>query len=423
MGMINDAWQNIRDVFESEPGYDKKKGTKQRDPFARQEVRAPKEFSHSELYEIYRGSELGGKLVDDLAEDMVREWFTIETESSSLPDDVQGKLSDLDAKTKIQDMLKWDLVFGDGYNSIGIKGSPKPSKPVKSVKDISYLHSFSPRKVSNQVTNEDVMDEEYGDFKNYEISVPDGSGMTKEVNVHPNRILHSQMRPRLDSQWGDSIYTRMQQLLIVFDNTVWTVGQMMFQMVLKTLKTNLKEKSADEIAEIADEVEDEVNSLSLWLLHKDENAEEELDMPSSTMNMSGFDEIIEFMKDMAAVATRRPKSIVFGAQSGTLSASDVDSLNYYQRVNSLQESHLRPNVEQLVDYVVQSLSDYSDPDYHVRFNDLYTYDDQTKAEIRLTRAKAYDLEVKNDILSAQEIREKEYNKDSIDIGTPQEVQN
>lgn len=406
------------DVYTTEYGWDKKKGRRSRDPFERQKVQAPKEMEPGTLYQIYRGSELGGKVVDDLSEDMVREWFTIKTESDRLGKDIQAALTRLDAKSKIQDMIKWSMIFGDGYCSIGITGDAEPTEPIEKVDEVSYLHSFSRLKMKDQITNGDLMSEEYGDFEQYKIKVPIENGGTSEQDVHPDRILHLQMNPRLDSKWGESIFTRLQNILVVLDNTVWSVGQIIFQLWFKTLKTNLRDKTKDDIADIASEMENELNALSLWLLHKDKDAEEELDFPSSTMNISGFGDIVEFLKQMAAMAVRRPQAVLFGAQAGTLSASDVDALNDYKRTSSLQEAYLRPLVERLVHYIAMSLN-AEDVDYSLEFNELYTYDDETKANIRETKTKAYEKEILNGILTAQEIREEEYNRERIDISPPE----
>jgi len=421
MGIIDNLKKVFRgdtSTFSSVWGYGKKKDTEKRDPMAKQTVRKPAELTPEQHYNIYRSSELGGKVVDDLSEDMVRSWFDIESESSSLSDDIQGKLNDLDAQPKLQDMVKWELVFGDGYVSTGINGDAEPTNEVNNVDDISYLHSFSRFKTKDQVRNENVLSEDYGDFEKYTIKVPDGDVGTRDQDVHSDRILHLQMRPRLDSKWGDSIFTRMRRILIVFDNTIWTLGQIIFQMMFKTLKTNLNKKSDADVEAISEEMEQEMNALSLWLLHKDEKNEEKLEIPSSTMNISGFSDVADFLKNMAAVSIREPESFVFGAQAGTLSASDVDSLNHYKRVNGLQETYLRPILEKLVGYVVQSL-DAENEDYEIKFNDLYTYDDKTQAEVRLTKAKAHEKEINTGILTAQEIRSEEYDKDRIDLSPPE----
>ena len=114
--------------------------------------------------------------------------------------------------------------------------------------------------------------------------------------------------------------------------------------------------------------------------------------------------MIEQMKDFMQAAWAIPKSILFGAQSGTLSASDRDAKNFFQGIQGFQESELTPNVKGLIEFGWGAKNgigpefdgkevSFDDVNIKVDWNKLFEVDEADRAEIEKTEAQAKQLTV------------------------------
>ena len=184
-------------------------------------------------------------------------------------------------------------------------------------------------------------------------------------------------------------------------NAEWSMGQIIFRAIFKVLKTDLSQFDNSQQRKMANKrMERELDALSLSIIDHDD----EMEFGSAAQNISGLSDMIEQMKDFMQAAWATPKSILFGAQSGTLSASDRDSKNYFQGIHGFQGSELTPIVKDLIEFgwgakngIPREIDgkevSYEDVNIKVNWNKLFEVDEADRAEIEKTEAQAKQLTV------------------------------
>jgi len=332
-------------------------------------------------------------MVDHLSEDMVRAGWQFESEKD-IDDRVNDKLDELGVQDKSQSMLEGDLIYGDGYTGIGLKENDlniaESIEDPSQIQDIEFLTDYDHDDINDHITKRDLdseqeTQEDYNKIVKYNIS-----GLTRRV--HSDRMLHMQMRPRKGTDTGMSFFLDKQTLIQVFDNTIWSLGQILYQLVFKVVYTDLSGMSKEDIKKMRSRLETDLNVLTAFILDKgDESAnKDELEFPSMSQGLGGVGDIIDFLEDVMSMGSKQPLSRLFGNQAGSVSGAEEDTRGYYDRIAGLQESYLKAKLRKVCRYILWSFD--TDPDtfeWDIEFNDLWEFDEKTQAEIDLNRSKYY----------------------------------
>lgn len=382
-----------------------------RDPLSRQNTITRRHFTDAMISDVYAVNRMFANVIDIPAEDVTREWITIDGVDEVLKEQIMNKLSNLGAQYTFQKAMAFERLRGDGFISIGAKqrGMFKISDPieVKNLLDIEYLHAFSGMKLLNFLENDDVFSPEYGQILYYEIQSNQGTKL-----VHNDRLIHLVTRRIENEIKGIPMIEMLYDILLVFDNALWSTGQLMYSMVHKVLKTDGVDMSDKELrSEIQNELELEFNTLSLAVIGK----EDELDYISPTVSLP-IKDMYDFLWEILSCVSRMPKSHITGQPQGTITAGQYDSLNYYMRIAGMQEAYLREPAEKIIDLLLVAQNsgvgdgalDPNQVKYKMKFNPLWKLDAETDAKIRKMNAEIDDLYITNSVLSPSEIRTKRF---------------
>lgn len=378
-----------------------------KDPLNRQNNLERRYFSDRQISEIYAVNGMFANLVDIPAEDATREWIEIENVEQELAEQILNKLSNLGAQNVFQEAFKFERLRGDGLVSVGAsqQGPWDISDPidVKRLKDVAYLHPFSGQKLVNYLREDDVFSPGYGEIEYYEISDSRGTHL-----VHSSRLLHLVTRQIEDEIRGVPLLEKVYDLLLVFDNALWSTGQMMYSMSHKRLKTDGVDFNDKDLRQrMQNELEFEFNTLSLAIIGKEDDLEyigPKISIPLKDM--------YDFCWEMLSCVSRMPKSHITGQPQGTVTGAQFDTLLYYMRIAGMQESYLRAQLEYVIDLnfwasdsgVGNGSIDPGKVPYQMKFRPLWRVDDKTDAEIRKIAADIDNIYMTHDVISPQEVR-------------------
>jgi len=378
-----------------------------RDPLNRQSTMTRRYFSDREISEIYAVNGLFANLIDIPAEDATREWIEVENVEPDLAGQIINKLSNLGAQNVFQEALKYERLRGDGLISIGVsqQGTWVISEPIdrRRLRDVVYLHPFSGQKMVDFLQQDDVFSPDYGQIEYYEISDTRGTHL-----VHSSRLLHLVTRRIEDEIRGIPLLEKVYDLLLVFDNALWSTGQMMYNMSHKRLKTDGIDFSDKELRQkMQSELEYEFNTLTLAIIGKDD----ELEYIGPKVSIP-LKDMYDFCWEMLSCVSRMPKSHITGQPQGTVTGAQFDTLLYYMRIAGMQESYLRPPLEYLIDLNLLAVDsgvgagslDPNKVPYQMKFRPLWKVDDKTDAEIRKINADIDGIYMTQQVFSPQEIR-------------------
>ncbi|SFP18397.1 DUF1073 domain-containing protein [Salibacterium halotolerans] len=393
----------------------------EQDPLVRQQAGDWALLSDEEITRLYAGNQIIQNIVDIPAEDATREWITLEMEDEKLARALEKRLETLNAPEAIEKMVAYDRLRGDGFVSIGVTQGGRQwtlDDPIniKSLRSIDYLHPFSRLKLTKFLINVDPFDPSFGDVEKYQINpghtTMDDSPLQRDV--HKSRLLHLQTKRIEDRDWGQSILEPMKDIITVFDTSLWSVGQILYDFTFKVFKSNQAEGMTKEDMREAQMLMDYMfRTEALAIIESDEELKKE------ATQVNGVEQLLTFVWDVLAGSAKMPKSHLLGQQSGTISGAQYDSLNYYARIAGTQENFLRPKIEYLVRLLLWASDEPGgqiDPDtidWKVKFNPLWRLDDQTDADIRKKQAETDSIYLKNQVLTPDEVRQKRFEMGSL----------
>ncbi|KAB8139276.1 DUF1073 domain-containing protein [Gracilibacillus oryzae] len=387
----------------------------QKDSLTRQTVSARRRLALTDLKELYAGNRLVQNIVDIPAEDMTRNWFTLKLDDDDLRQALEDKIRDLNAKQAFKSMLAYERLYGDGFVSIGTKETRnwdlKDELNPNRIKSIDYLHPFSRLKVSNFITNEDVFSTRYGDVEYFDIMRRNNSGIVDhngqifgQTKVHHSRLFHHVTRRLEDEYEGQSIMEPLFDTYTIFDSTKWSVGQILYDLTFKKLKSpGVDQWSREEKLAAQMELDFAFRTEALALLGVEE------DLTKESTNVSGVKDLIDFVWEVLSGELRMPKSIIKGQEAGTITGAQYDVINYYNRIEAQQENELKPHLERLIRLLMQSEEfgrlDPASIDWELTFNPLWSVDKKTDAEINKIEAETDAIYIDRGVASPDEVRQ------------------
>ncbi len=391
-----------------------------KDALTRQKAPDRRKLAETDLLDLYASNRIIQNIIDIPAEDMTKNWINLKMDDDNLRREILDKLRDLNARQAFMDMRRYERLHGDGFISLGAVESQKfelsdPLIPER-LKRIDYIHAFSKRKVSHFYPNEDMFSPTYGEVEFFQMNRLSRvgeqiAGNSIQDRVHRTRLFHDQTRRLEDEYEGQSLLESMYDVITVFDTSLWSVGQMLYDFTFKKYNSDaVNSMSKEEKQETSMLMDFMFRTEGLAMLGKDEQLSKE------STSVQGIDQLLTFVWEALSGAARMPKSVIKGQESGTITGAQYDVLNYYMRISSQQENELRPFIERLIRLLLWSedeLGGRIDPDsidWEVTFNPIWDVDKKTDAEIRNLMAEVDDKYIMNQVLTADEVRETRFGK-------------
>lgn len=368
-------------------------------------------LTDEDISSLYATNSIIQNIIDIPAEDMTRNWFTLRCSDDQLGKNIMSKLADLKAKNAFKKMRQYERLRGDGFISLGVtqKNPFTLYDPLdeKRLKSIDYIHPFSSLKVAEFLMNDDVFSNDYGKLEAVRIDRTSRHGVQQiglgQSEVHISRLLHDQTRRLEEDEKGQSLLEPMYDIIKVFDTSVWSVGQILYDFTMKVYKSKdidgMEAKDKQQLSMIMDFL---FRTEALALIAEDESLEKQ------STNVSGIDKLLDYGWDLLASASRMPKTVLKGQEAGTIAGAQYDVMNYYARIAAAQENEMTPHAERLIRLIMQSEEMGSiDPDsleWEVKWNPLWQVDSKTDAEIRKLIAETDNIYITNGVLVVDDVR-------------------
>lgn len=396
-----DGWMNILTGL----------GVRGRDKNRATTFKACIKFGVAELDELYRYDGITRRVIDIVAEDMVRQGWDIEGEISK---EVQAKLEDMKAPSFLMDMIRWARLYGGSLGVIGIVDGRNLDKPVdfRNIQGINWVHVFDRFSVSNAtgVIDTDLDSPNYGKPLMYLVSDPN-SGTTFKVHwTRTVRMDWNELTPRWvrdNDTWGDSLLQTIYEELKNFSSAFANSGVIMqdfvnYVMKIPGLAQLLASGCDDEVMKRINILNMAKSSLNTMVVDGEEVYEK------ISTNVSGIPELLDrFMVSLSAV-TGIPITLLFGrAPAGLNATGDADIRNYYDMISQKQEGKLRPVLEYLIKLIyLQREAPFTgkEPsDWKLVFEPLWQNTDKEESEIRRTVAETDAIYIDRGVLDSTEV--------------------
>jgi hypothetical protein len=338
-------------------------------------------YNWNMLTGLYRSHWIVRRIVDVVAEDMIKNWYKIKSQVS--PDIIQ-KIKGLERRTKIRarilEGLKLSRLYGGAAGVIIIEGHEGIlDEPLDfdlimpgSFKGLIILDRWSGITPDMSLVA-DINDPDFGLPEYYTIrSDTLGSG----IKVHHSRIVrftgrHLPYYERImEMYWGASEIEHVFEELKKRDNTSWNIALLVFLANLRIYKMDgmeqvgaMNDNALRDLYSSMTMMNSMMNNQGLQIIGTDESFE------TKQYTFGGLAEIYElFMMDVSGAA-EMPVTKLFGRSPAGMNATgESDMQNYYDSIEETQESDLRPVLDKILPIMCMSEFGAVPDDLEYEFN-------------------------------------------------------
>lgn len=375
-------------------------GMLRRDPFSAYRFRSSRMLTDQECASLFTYNGIAQKIVTAPADEAVKRGFTLRDGDAELPESraVQSVFEDLDGESCFSQALVWHRLYGGGAILIvAADGADDLSEPLheNQLKSIEKLCVYEAPDIqtSSAFMYGDPADPKYGQPEFYNITGLYGGVFT----VHESRLLLFRGDPipaeerRMRNYWGAKIYERLYDDLTRYDASL-ALGLMalsrLSQGILKL--DGLAGKLAYEGGEV--EVQKRMQLIDMCRHMMNTIALDTTDdYDQKNLSLGGVKDLLEEFQVALSAVTEIPVTVLFGRSPGGLnSTGKADFESFYNLVQRIQRSTLRPQLSRLID-LIGKCKDYRirlPETYTLAFEPLWSPTEKEQAETKNTLAQA-----------------------------------
>lgn len=352
-------------------------------------------YDYALLNSLYRGNWVVQNVVGIIPDDMTKSWFTL---AGSLSPDYIALFERVQRITQIKDKinlgLKWGRLYGGSAGLIMIEGQEgELDKPLdlemvypNTFKGLHILDRWSGITPDSELVM-DMADPDFGLPMYYNIT--DGEGRIY-AKVHHSRIIRFIGRelPYLEKiaemYWGESEVEALYADVVKHDNVSTNMAALTFRANVDTMEV----QNLDQLFSVASAEQQRrfwnvmqaqsvcKSNFGVQLVNKDDN------ITNTQYTFTGLQEVYDSMCLDLAGASRIPVTKLFGrAPAGLNATGESDLRNYYDYIDSLRESVLKPIIYKLLPVMAMSAWGAMPDDLDITFPALWTPTARETAEI------------------------------------------
>jgi uncharacterized protein len=349
------------------------------------------------LTSLYRGNWIIRKIVDAMADDMLKNGFRI---NSELPPEKLARfdkegLDETGTMAQLGIGMKWGRLYGGAGGVIALKGRDDFEKPIvpeevelNSYRGLLIFDRWSGINPGITVSQDIDAPLNWGLPEFYQINTQQG----KSFKVHHSRVLRfcGPALPNWEFQanmyWGASVIEAMFEELKKRDNTSWNIASLIF-------RANIMELNSPELSQMLSGIGANANAANRF--YQSLTAQTQL-MSNQGLMVTGKDQGLrshqfsfgglaemytQFMLDICG-ATEYAMSRLFGrSSSGLAGTNEGDEHSYYELVGQKQKSDLNPNMRKLLPVIAMSVWGKIPKDFSWTWNPVRALSNEDQAEL------------------------------------------
>ncbi len=372
-------------------------------------------LSFKMLSEIWIGDGYGKRIVEVPADDMTREWITIENDEDSL---ILKKLEKIKTECNCNLALKWKRLLGGGLIVIGVNDGRELHESVNknNIKSIDWLRTYDRSDIQLTDFNftREINDPNYGEVEFFTVTPRYGTFF----NVHRDRCLIFKGIPvpsRVETgdfwYWGMSAIQPIWDEIKNFGSGKNHVVKLLYEFIigkykLKDLAELLAEGNEDKLRTRMNAIDLGKSIIHSVLLDTEE------DYVRESATVSGLADLLDRFMIFLAGISGIPVTRLFGrSPAGENATGKGDEGVYYDTIKPMQKNDLKPQLQKLIDLInlskeIRGNKLVENPT--VIFNPLIQLSQKEIQESRKDQAEIDKIYYEAGILTDQEIRESRF---------------
>lgn len=332
------------------------------------------------LNSLYRSNWVVQNVVGLMVDDMLREWYSLKSATPEQSKAIQSVERTTKLRDRISTGLKWGRLYGGAAGLILVDGQEDLSQPLDP--DAILPGSFRGLYILDRwqgISPDAALTFEGGELAPEYYSINDSAGHTA-ARVHHSRLVRFIGRelPDLERQaelyWGESEVEALYNDVVAHDNVSANMAALTFQanintMEVKGLEQLLSLSSPDVQRRFWNTMQAQSVLRSNFGVQLVEQGNK---MTNTQYTFTGLSDVYESMCLNLCGASHYPMTKLFGRSPAGMNATgESDLKNYYDYVDTLRESKLRPILDKLLPVVARSAG-IEQLDLDVTFPPLWT---------------------------------------------------
>lgn len=371
------------------------------------------------LTSMYRDNWIVQNVVSTIPNDMVRKWYEVKTAAAP---EYLDKLKRLERTTgirrKILDGLNWGRLYGGAAGLILIKGQQDLSEPLDL--DMILPDTFLGLQIVDRWTGiypgselvTDPSDRDYGLPEYY--TVRDEEMGHDVARVHHSRIIRFIGRelPWLEkvteNYWGESELEAIYNEVVKRDNVSGNIASLTFRANVNYLESDgLDQLLGTGNAEMQRRFWNTMQAQSVLESNFGTRIINKGDAIHNTQyTFTGLAEVYDRIMMDVAGAARTPVTKLFGRSPAGMNATgESDMKNYYDYIDGLRETILRPILEQLLPIMALSAWGIIPDDMDISFPEMEEAKPEDKANVVEKKTSAIIAAYQNDLIDQKAARQ------------------
>ena len=354
--------------------------------------RDTKPLRTKELDAMFSGSFISKKYITKTVADMLK--LPREFEGDIKEDDI-ARQSEFDKIRK--SALTWSSLYGDALvvavTDGDIEAFENPLSESESVVRFITLarEEYSP---SSDI-DDDIKSPNFGQPLYYELKIGKGN------RIHHSRCHRIRLGERRISdkqEYGVSDLQAPYQAIKIFESAVVSIGDIIKDSNVKVfsiqeLFQKLTNGQCDIVTQYGMMMKEQISSSGLVMIDNQDS------FTQVQASYSGLSEVVDKMLTVLAGALDRPITVLFGQSASGFASGEEDNNAYYETINGLQESRLRP-LQEFLDSFFPELTDaiYSYPS-------IDSVNEKQSSEIMTAVTTAVSTLVMNDTITDKQAME------------------
>ena len=315
------------------------------------------------LNSLYRDNWVVQNVVGLVVDDMLREWYSLQGVSPKALEMLEKEERRTNLRARLNEGLRWGRLYGGAAGLIMLKGQEDLSSPLDL--EMVFPGSFQGLYILDRwqgVTPGIELVFEGGEPNPMYYSITDASGKTV-AKVHHSRIVRFTGRdlPYLERvaelYWGESEVEALYKDVVAHDNVSANMAALTFQANINTMEVEgLDQLLSMSTPAVQKRFWDVMQAQSVLRSNFGMQLVEQGRKISNTQySFSGLQDVHESMCLNLCGASHYPMTKLFGRSPAGMNATgESDLKNYYDYVDSLRESKLRPALEKLLPVLCMS---------------------------------------------------------------------
>lgn len=401
-----------------------------RDPYVATGFKLGTVFSQQEIEARYRYDWMVRRVVEALPEDGLREWVDFKTEDDEVVKEVNEKLKQIKAKSKLNDGLTYGRLYGGAVGVLVTTGSGGPEEPLTALDDLVGINILDRWQLQVEKSFTNPLEPNFGEPEIYRLTPRLGSRAT-DNRIHASRVLRfdgariSDIDKIANKGWEDSIIVALQDALKAFGISLQSGSQLFMDFVTKVLQIeNAQEllQSAEGRTALEVRLQAAVANLSnMGIVFTDGKEGSAETFKKIQTPIQGFVDLVKLYIDIMAGASGIPKTRLFGQQVGTLAGAEEDTRGYYDRVSGYQGTDIQPPLERVIELILLSKNGPTSgnvPDeWSIEFNPLWQPTEKEQSETRKIMSETDKNNIESGVYSAEEAATNRYGADGFSVDT------